>query len=287
MSTEKSSTKLVITGLVSFEHDITLGQAAQVIALIGAPDEAMGGGAPGGWTQPRHQAGRQHVPSGGLSSPREALEASGAKTNPERIVALALYVAQQSGQDTFTVDAIKPLFRQAREPIPGNISRDLDGAIKAGWVTETDTRGEFYVVGKAANVLESGFESLRGTRNSGTKPRAANGKTTRKPKEVPESFKGIDSFSASIDGYIDYHKITKQTDKFLWLINAAKLQGVASVSNQDIVWLSDHLGDGIPTGNISGNYRQNHKAGYVNRSLQDGKIRMMPAGEAYLKTLKA
>ncbi|WP_326569465.1 hypothetical protein VSH64_48355 [Amycolatopsis rhabdoformis] len=290
MSDVIQPTKVSISGRVSFEQEITATQAAQIIAFIdsfsGNPPEGMESLLLPPKQSPQPLQIAAPPAAGGLSSPREALELSGAKTNPERIVAFALYIAQQGGRETFTTEDIKPLFRQAREPIPGNISRDLDGAIKAGWITESDTRGEYYVVGKALSVLESGFDGIRTSRGNGSKQRQPNGKTGRKSKDIPEVFKSIESFSSSIEGYGDYHKLTKKSDKFLWAINAAKLQGVPSLTNQEVVWLTDHLGDGIPANNIAGNVRQHKKAGYVNRTLQDDKIRILPAGEEYLKGLK-
>jgi len=284
---ETKPVKLKISGKLTFEDNITLAQAAQIVVFLGTPgDPSM------------HQGNRplgrtSQAASATSASPREALETSGAKTNPEKIVALGLHVLQQDAKETFTLDDIRPLFRRAREPTPRNISRDLDGALKSGWIGESETKGEFYVMDKAMRVLQSGFADLRSTRSRlsssrSSKPArkraAGTAKKRRSSVTTPEGFQNIDHVSPKIAGLPDYHKLKTKTDKFLWAVYAAKELGIASVTNQDLVWLTDALGDGIPAGQIAGYFRQNQQKGYVNRSMQTGKIRITPPGEEYLKS---
>lgn len=286
--------KITISGgKISYEDDISLSQAVHIIAFIDSSSGAANTPTSGVMNPiafaPPPPKLIDAIPASMMTNPREALENSGAKTNPEKIVAFALYIGQEGAKDTFTLDDIKPLFRRTREPIPGNITRDLAAAIRAGWIADSGIKDEYYVTSKAAQVLETGFDSLRESRGNGAKGRVLAAKGSRKaaksPKVIPDAFSGIDSISPKIDGYIDYHKLTKKTDKFLWAVNAAKLMGVETVGNQDIAWLTDRLGDAIGSGDIAGNFRQNHKQGYVNKSIQDNKMRITPAGEEYLKTL--
>ncbi|MFS8100268.1 hypothetical protein LFM09_24360 [Lentzea alba] len=297
--------KITISGRVSFEEEISLSQAAYIIAYIGSSDPATG-------TSPSAQntvapAAITATPTANApmmisalstsapSNPREALDVSGAKTNAEKIVAFALYIAQEGGKDTFTPNDIKPLFKRARESAPQNFARDLAAAIKSGWVVESDEKNEYYIAAKASAALEVGFDGLRQTRGSnGSKTRQSGAKTSRNGKPsrkaintVPEAFKDVETIESTIDGIIDYHKVTKQVDRLLWAVYAAKRLGVPSVKNQDIVWLTDRLGDGIPTGNITKNFQHLSKSNYLNRSLQDGSIRITPRGEEYLKSLES
>jgi hypothetical protein len=285
MSADKP-VKISISGRLTFEDQITLGQAAQIVAFLDAPTD---GTSPAGLgaTRPTRPGGSGG--GGGTLSPRDALESSGAKTNPEKLVAFGLAVLQEGTKDTFTVEDVKPLFRRARETTPKNMPRDIDAAIKAGWITESEAKGEFYVTEKAAGVLEAGFESLRGSRTArgnGAKPRSSTPKKPRKSADaVPEAFSAIDEIPVVIDGLVDYHKLTTRKDRFLWAVNVAKSLGVAAVSNQQVVWLTDQLGDGIETKQITANFTLNQKPGYVNRSTQNGKIRITPQGQEYLKLL--
>jgi hypothetical protein len=273
---DKDSVKLTLSGRITFTESISLAQAAQVIAYL---DGATTGTAVGGSST---RAPRLPGPQTRLS-PREALDASQAKTNPEKIVALALLVAQ----DTFTTDDVRPLFKQAREAAPKNFGRDLDTAIKAGWVVDADTKGEYYVADKAMGVLETGFDGLRSARTGSPKTRGGSRKNKRTSSGTPEVFANADSVSPTSAGLIGYHKLKTKTDKLLWAVHKAKELGVSAVTNQELVWLTDRLGEGIATTDITAYYRQNHKSGYINRSTQDNKIRITPDGEEYLKSKTA
>lgn len=274
--------KLNISGKLAYSDTITVAQATRIITFIvegAAGDTDLGLGSQ---DDKKHQQRRD---AGSMANPREALDKSQAKTNPERIVALALYVTQDGAKGTFTLEDVKPLFRRARASVPGNISRDMDVAIRAGWVHESETSGEFYVTSKAENVLDTGFEALRTKRSAPSRARSGSTKKTRTSStEVPEVFKELDEIAPLLDGFGAYHKLKTKTDKFLWAVNYAKVNGVPTISAKELVWLTDRLGDGIITGDMSGNFRQNHKAGYVNRSTQDQKFRITPTGETYLKS---
>ncbi|MEV6238679.1 hypothetical protein [Lentzea sp. NPDC051838] len=288
-------TKITISGRVGFEQEITASQAAQIIAFIDQTGPAAGVSAsvfplvtPSS-SPPKMIAALSVGPA---LSPREALDASGAKTNAEKIVAFALCIAQEGDKDTFKIEDIKPLFRRTRETPPKNFSRDLAVAIRAGWVVETDVKNEYFIASKVSDVLEVGFEGLRSPRGNGTKIRAprgrqSNGKPSRKTAaEVPEAFKGIEAIEPVLVGVIDFHKLTKQVEKFVWTVYAAKQWGVSAVSNQEVVWLSDKLGDCIPSGSITKTFQSLHKAGYLNRTLHEHKIRITSKGEEYLKALE-
>jgi hypothetical protein len=272
--------KLTMTGKLSYDDEITVVQAAQVISYLhsGATPSSVGPPAADGLAAPEPRRV-------GLSL-RDALESSGAKTNPEKIVAFALYVEQQGDKHTFTIEDIKPLFRQAREAAPRNLSRDLDSAIRSNWVAASSEKGEYYVTDLAADILETGFDNIRSGRGGGTKVGSAKSKpaTTRRTRKasipMPEAFKGIE-ITPSIDGYMNYHKVKTKTDKYLWAVNAAKLWGVEALTNTEIVWLTDMLGVGISIGDLTGYYRGNYKQGYVNKNAA-GKVRVTPAGTDHL-----
>jgi hypothetical protein len=154
------------------------------------------------------------------------------------------------------------------------------------WIAEASEKGEFYVTDLAADVLESGFDAIRSGRGGGTKTKPT---ASRRPRRTsiptPEEFKDIE-IMPSVDGYINYHKVKTKTDKYLWAINAAKLWGVQTLTNLEITWLTDKLGEGIPSGTLGGCYRDNYKRGYVNKTTE-GKIRVTPTGTEHLVTLSA
>lgn len=123
------------------------------------------------------------------------------------------------------------------------------------------------------------------------------GKSTPKPRTrkassqsrsnsaIPESFAGLDEVPTSLVGVPPFHKIATKRDKMLWTVAMAKHVGVASVSPREIEWLSDRLGEGVQSKHVGQNYDLLKKLGYLNKSVQDSKIRITPDGEAYLASI--
>jgi hypothetical protein len=276
---------LTMSGKLSYSDDVTVAQAAQIITYLSSGE---------GLTPPAGQtpAAAEHEGSAaperrrtGLT-PRDAIAAAGAKTNSEKIVAFALYVERQGGKDTFTIEDIKPLFRQARESAPGNLSRDLDTAIRSNWVATAEDKGEYYVTEAAAGVLDSGFDGLRG--RAGAAPKTAKPSSSRRARKTtaiptPEAFKDID-VSPVLEGYGNYHKVGTVTDRYLWAINAAKAWGVAALAASEIAWLTDQLGAAIPQSDLTGYFTRQQKKGHVNKN-NEGKVRITPPGTDYLASL--
>jgi hypothetical protein len=271
--------ELTITGSgLSYTGSISLAQAVDVLALVTSGEGLGGRGGPAG------QAGQRSSQRQDAMSPQQALQNSGAKTNSQKIVAFAALVSRQSGKETFTQDDVKPLFRQARLQTPGNLSRDLGSAIQAGWIADAEVSGEYYLVGDAANVLDTGFDGIK-ARQSGSRSRSSGSRRPKKPVEVPEAF-AESEVSPVLPGLIDYHKVKTKTSKYLWAVNAARLLGVEAVDQAELTWLTDRLGEGIRRTDLGGYFRDLHKSGYVNRNNQ-GKVRITPAGIKRLEELTA
>ena len=74
-------------------------------------------------------------------------------------------------------------------------------------------------------------------------------------------------------------------DKLLWAVKLAKTLGMTGLSVQDIAWLTDHLGNGIPAKQVSAAFNAAHSPGYANRSTLEGTIRVGEDGETYLATV--
>src|SRR3954471_21104234 len=109
-----NTTTLILKGKIGYEEEITAAQAAQIIAFLNAEEGSAPslGGPALGQTQPTAQANAKSV-----ENARDAILRSGAKTNPEKIVALAAYVLLDGGE-TVKADAIKAQFQRARETTP-------------------------------------------------------------------------------------------------------------------------------------------------------------------------
>jgi|CXWL01.1.fsa_nt_gi hypothetical protein len=275
-------TKIRITGKVTYEDDITPSQAAQIITFLDSGHGAtLGAGERAG-----ARAGGPNV-----AGPRAALDASGATTNPEKIVALAAYVLQDGGE-TFKLDAVKVQFQRARETMPKNLSRDLGSAISSGWIEESETRGEYYLTNKVDNLLRDGFgvkakvtASRTRLRSPSSKPRKTGAaKSTKGAK--PDTFAAIDEFPVTMEGFPSYHKMKSNKNKLLWAVRFAKDHDIKGLSVKDIAWLTDQLGHGVPAQQVTAAFGSARKPGYATRSTVDGTIRILPTGEEYLKGLE-
>lgn len=276
---EKSVT-VVIKGKVGYEDQITAAQAARIIAFLNADEDDASFGPDLGdvsRTDATKKAGNA------VGSAREALDLSGAKTNPEKIVALGQYVLQDGGE-TFKVEDVKTQFRRARETAPANFSRDLAVAVQAGWIAQGDGRDEYYVTNRIQGIFDGGFAFPKGASGGGGRSRGAT-KTTVKSKVKPEVFADIDEFPTRLEGVPAYSKMKSERDRLLWALQFAKSHAIRGLANKDLSWLTDHLGAGVPSGNIAGAFRSGKSAGYMNRSTVDQTIRITDDGEAYLKTV--
>lgn len=269
-----------IKGKVGYEDEITVAQAARIITFL----NAEGGGDDSLGPDPEQDLGEFGTPdskgSGGLvASAREALDLSGARTNPEKIVALGQYVLQDGGE-TFKVEDVKAQFRRARESAPGNFSRDLGIALREGWLAEGD-EGEYYVTNKITGIFDGDFKFPKSTSSGSGRGRA----TTKAAKAKPEVFAGIDEFPTRIGALPSYSKMKSDKDRLLWALYFAKERGIKGLLNKDLAWLTDHLGAGVPSGNISGAARSAKSAGYLNRSTVDQTLRITEDGASYLRSV--
>lgn len=281
---EKSIT-IIIKGKVGYEDEITVAQAAQIISFLNASQgegTALGSGAAAGALGGGHSPASSGRRTGkAAESARDALDLSGAKTNPEKIVALGEYVLQDGGE-TFKVEDVKAQFRRARETAPANFSRDLAAAVDAGWIAQ-DGGEEYYITNKIQGIFDGGFKFPRASNGVGKARRSV--KSAKTKSEKPTVFAEIDEFPTKLDGFPPYSKMKAQKDKLLWTLQFAKVNSIRGLANRDIAWLTDHLGAGIPSGAITSAFNSAKTPGYANRSTQDQTIRITDDGTDYLRTI--
>lgn len=282
---EESDTKVTISGSVQYERTVTALQAAQVIALIESGSTLS---SPGERITQRVPI-EQDSEAGAPENPRDWIDESGAQTNSEKITALAGYW-QETNSISVKIEDLKKLFVQVREQVPGNLHRDVTAAVKAGWVME-DPTGGYRLSRRGEDVL------LKGFRGGATSPRRSNSKATngggqrkssgqRKKLEVPAAFAGFETLPSTIEGMPSYQNMKKNYDKLLWALLLAKEQGIGGLSNQEVVWLTDYLGEAIPSNQVSATFDSANKKGYVNRAMSDNSIRITSAGEKYLGAME-
>lgn len=90
-------------------------------------------------------------------SPRECLDGCRAKTNRDKIAALAFYL-RSDGRDFFAPKELPGLFVQAGEPRPKNLARDLKAALRAGWIARNPgDSDQYYLTKRGEEAVTSGF----------------------------------------------------------------------------------------------------------------------------------
>ena len=291
-----ASVHLSLSGRMTFDEDISLAQAAQILAyLTGQPLSAP---APSGFAldvrSDTSVAGDDRTPGRSpepapspapspAPTPRELLQVTGAKTNVEKIIAFAGYLTRSEAIEAFTVNDLRQVFRRAREPLPGNLNRDVDSAIRAGLVIPTETRGEYLLTARAEEALSGGFPhqghrspAVRGAAHHPTTGRA---RSAAKPTELA----ALDELPDAPEGVPPFHDLALKRDKVLWVLAAAKEAGVDGLSNRGIEWLTGQYGDAVQSKHIGVHFDALRKAEQVRRSIQDGAIRITPQGEEHLR----
>ncbi|MFB7375244.1 hypothetical protein ACFC0D_36035 [Streptomyces sp. NPDC056222] len=304
MNAMNQDVHLALSGRITFEQDISVAQAAQVIGMLQAPlgldppslsheplalppssapraeEEAIESPAP-------EKTRRTRL----VESPRQALELSGAKTYPEKITTFAAYLLQEEDRETFTQSDIRRLFQRSRDRIPTHFSREFDKAVRAGWIHEGEVKGDHYVSEAAKDILETGFSDVRSKRGGkrGTSVPTARGSGRRKPRSVPvpDAFADLDDIPSTIDGIVPYHRVRLKRDKLLWVLKLAKDLGIEGLQGAEAAWLADKLGDAIPTRDMNGHFTGLRRLGYANRSMSDSAMRITQQGEEYLESLQA
>lgn len=302
MTDSSAEVRLVLSGRIVFQQDISVAQGAQVIGMLqapSAPERLVPGPEPPalpavpalmpGEARPEIPERDEIGPRGLIESPRQALELSGARTIPEKMTAFGAYLMQEEGRETFSQPDVRRLFPRARERIPTHFSREFDGAVRAGWILEGEAKGQFYLSEAARNVIEEGFGGLRAKRGRKSDGAGNVSRRTdrRKPRArpVPEVFADFDHIPAVIDGIPPFHQVKLKRDKLLWALRLAKDLGVEALQYSEAAWLTDKLGDGIPTRDMNGHFTGLRRSGFANRSMSDNAMRITPLGEQYLESL--
>jgi len=93
----------------------------------------------------------------------EYIESLEARRNPDKIVAIGLYIKKYQGNNTFVKEDLKRYFQQAGETPPANINRDVRATLAAKWIAPaTDPNAEpntYWVTNKGAQAAAQHFSA--------------------------------------------------------------------------------------------------------------------------------
>jgi hypothetical protein len=161
---EKPSYTLSLKGEgITIDQKITLDVALAVINV------ALGGGAV---TPPKRaasslDAGTDTTVGGGIVADSrltagEYIESVNAGTNPEKITAFGMFLQDTRGQENFTREDIRSMFRSAHEPAPANFGRDFRSALTYHWIApEGDSSDRYFVTNSGKKAVADHFSTPR------------------------------------------------------------------------------------------------------------------------------
>ncbi len=278
--------EIKITGSgLQFEAKVSLFQATQIMSFISraeqtntplsmrdATDETETS------VQPVYTLGENSLENQTTyESPHAAIAKTKAKTNPQKIVALAYYLgATSTNQRLFSVDEILTLFKKAGESTPKNINRDFREAVSAGYIFQED-KGSFRLLSSVDSVQSEGFPKVAKKR-TGTK--SAGGK--RAKSVIRDGIKKI-RVTTSMDGYLDFFKINVRADHILWTIKYAESQGIDGINRSEIIDFIKRVGGGITSKNFTTSNTPNMKNSYL--YIENDLFKLTPKGADHLKNL--
>ena len=88
---------------------------------------------------------------------REFLNHVEPSTHAETLTTIGFFLWRKEGKEKFTAGDIKAGFKAAREPLPGNLSRDLGTASQAGWIANGDHSREYFITNTGEKAVNSKF----------------------------------------------------------------------------------------------------------------------------------
>lgn len=263
---------------LNYDTEATLVQAAKIIGFLNTeevlPDAPTRATATGGFIdEPIVMQ---------VSSPREAILSSGAKTNAQKILVLGAYIAQRDNTDVFASSELKTLFVKAGEPAPRNLSRDIRDAVKAGYITESfDTSDSFIVTNTGYSALQRGFTSeSTHIKHGRTRKRSTIGKP-QKTSETPEWLEGV-AIDDQMNGFPSYRQMKTRSDKVLWIAQWAAQHNRDRVNSADVSAIANKLADHIPRNQMAAAYSTHLTRGNVSKTSEGYKV--LYTGTEYLKS---
>ncbi len=269
--------KLSGSGL-EYTGNVTLFQATQIMAFISKPtDQEIDIVGSGGQRSIESSIPKNEPTSKAYESPRQAIDKLGAKTNPQKIVAIAFYLGASSQNDQlFTIEEILTGFSKAGAPTPKNITRDLKEAVGAGYIYAED-KNTYRLLSLTDDVVTEGFKKQKAKRR--TTPKQAG--DTKKTKAVVRDEVNALSLQTSMEGYVDLFTLKVRGDQILWLIRYAKSNGIAAANRQEIIYIAKKMGVNLDSQNYASSNAPNTKNGFI--SLEGDLIALTPKGETHLK----
>ncbi len=118
-------------------------------------------------------------------------------------------------------------------------------------------------------------------------PKRTQAKKRTVKAETPNTFKEIDILPTKLASGVMYSKLKQHQERLLWSLALANELSLEGLTNDDIVWLTDRSGSGIPANQINTHFKRARGKGFANQSTLTGKLRITDEGLEYINSLLA
>lgn len=269
---------------LQYETEASLIQAAKIIGFLNTQEPLMG----------EYPATQQVITSPNsfleekaerqVSSPREAIIDSNARTNAQKIVVLGQYIIDRDATDEFASSELKALFLKAGEPAPRNLARDMRDAVRAGYIAESFDKSDAYIVTNTGyKAISENFTSSN-SQPARKKKKASSTNGGSKSQPEPEWLKTI-TVSDQLNDFPSYRMMKTRGDKVLWILQWGKENQKDQLSGTDIVSVASKLADNIPSKQIASASSPYLSKSYISKNSEGYTI--LYNGTEYLKSIKA
>lgn len=259
---------------LNFDGEVSLFQATQIMAFIARPPEQESNESP---LELLSSEAKTEAPKSNVrryESPRDAIDSLQAKTNPQKIVALSLYLGATSANGVIIeYSQVLAEFTNAGEKTPKNISRDVNDAVSAGYLYPT-SKTSFRLLLSADTVPEQGFKTVK-RRRSAPKNRD---KASAPKLEIRAEVLNM-PIVTSLDGYMDYFDLKLRSDQIVWILKYAEGHKIAGLNRLEIINVSSRIGGDIDSKAFTASNKANVKNGYV--SLTGSQFALTAKGNKY------
>lgn len=263
---------VTITGEgISLTKKTNLQKAGQIISFLGVEQNTPASAGYDSAPAPRLLASKP-------LQPKEIIVNSGAKTYPQKIAALAVYLRDHVGQETFSPQEIKVIFKKMGDE-PKNFTRDLKGAMELQYVICVDPASELYeLTDKGAEAVSDNFSGKASKKSVGSSKRAVISNGVRDEVRRLETVGTLESFP-------EYYGLATKAYKILWLLAYADKNGVKTLTPTEVDYMSGELRDKVDAKGFTALNQRNIKSSFVSKTSTGFQIQKK--GIDHLKSLKS
>ncbi|MES2409434.1 MAG: hypothetical protein V4509_04010 [Patescibacteria group bacterium] len=262
---------VTITGEgISLTKKTNLQKAGQIISFLGVEQNASVSTA-------YESKASSHLLVPKPIQPKEIIVNSSAKTYPQKIAALGVYLRDQVGQETFSPQDMKVIFKKMGDE-PKNFTRDLKSAMELQYVICTDPASEQYeLTDKGSEAVTDNFSSKAIKKSVGSKRSVVSSGV----REEVRQFEMV----GMLENFPEYHTLATKGDKILWLLAFADKKGVNALTPTEVDFMSGELRDKVDAKGFTALNQRNIKNVFVSKTATGFQIQKK--GSDHLKSLQS